>query len=139
MPTRSAFFISRFLCTLAARSGGRYHHYTDEVISQTLTTSPFYSEDLTLIRDEIERALEYLNRMTELREECHKKQRVREKQCTKRFYKKATPPCSSRSISYSKPHNASRNASQRATSARSGMENKTSAMRSNRPVSAGEF
>lgn len=95
---------NQFLCTLAARTGGRYHQFNDELISETLKSSPYASEDLSLIRDEIATGMEDFERMKELREECHSKQMTsggKESICKGRYYKNAPPPWSAQTSTYS--------------------------------------
>lgn len=60
---------NQFLCQLAAETGGRFHYFSEDGYD-TDGPRPFESEDLRLLREEIEKGLGDLRKVTLIRNEC---------------------------------------------------------------------
>ncbi|KAJ7369450.1 Von Willebrand factor A [Desmophyllum pertusum] len=60
---------NQFLCQLAAETGGRFHYFSEDGYDID-GPRPFESEDLRLLREEIEKGLADLRKVTMIRNEC---------------------------------------------------------------------
>ncbi|XP_070554779.1 von Willebrand factor A domain-containing protein 3B-like [Ptychodera flava] len=61
---------NQFLAQLAADTGGRYHYFSEEGSRDPGGPMPFESEDIRLLKDELERGREDLAKIARLRAEC---------------------------------------------------------------------
>ncbi|XP_052792048.1 von Willebrand factor A domain-containing protein 3B-like [Mya arenaria] len=61
-----------FLHDLAVATGGRYHYFSDKGCDPEGQPESFESEDIRLLKEELSRGLENLDRVAELRDECSK-------------------------------------------------------------------
>ncbi|XP_053399868.1 von Willebrand factor A domain-containing protein 3B-like isoform X2 [Mercenaria mercenaria] len=63
---------NHFLYDLARATGGRYHYFSEKGADLEGQPESFESEDIRLLKDEMKRGLENLDKVAELRDECAK-------------------------------------------------------------------
>ncbi|KAL4230601.1 Von Willebrand factor A [Mactra antiquata] len=63
---------NQFMYDLARATGGRYHYFSEKGVDVEGQPESFESEDIRMLKDEMSRGLENLDRVAELRDECAK-------------------------------------------------------------------